>query len=187
MDRRDSLAQLLTDDDVETLKHLAREGTGENSLRALASDLAYLEIWADVATGQPLLWPATEALALKCPRRRRELRADGLLRCEGPMPRNTVKRRLASWSTLHRWKGIEGPFVRRAWLGPAFGGSRFVAAAGAQERAGRHPGCLGLVDRDLRDGSFCRCPGPRDPPLGVRVRRARRQRNGAAARRSAEG
>ena len=65
MDRRDRLAELLTDDDVETLKHLAREGMGENSLRALASDLAYLEIWADAATGQPLPWPATEALALK--------------------------------------------------------------------------------------------------------------------------
>ena len=65
MDRRDWLAQLLTDDDVETLKHLAREGMGENSLRALASDPAYLETWADAATGQPLLWPATEALALK--------------------------------------------------------------------------------------------------------------------------
>jgi hypothetical protein len=28
------------------LKHLAREGMGENSLRALASDLAYLEAWS---------------------------------------------------------------------------------------------------------------------------------------------
>jgi hypothetical protein len=37
---------------------------GENSLRALASDLAYLETRA-VATGQPLPWPPTEALALK--------------------------------------------------------------------------------------------------------------------------
>jgi hypothetical protein len=46
MDRRDRLAQLLTDDDVATLKHLAREGMGENSLRALASDLAYLEGWS---------------------------------------------------------------------------------------------------------------------------------------------
>ena len=46
MDRRDRLAQLLTDDDVETLKHLARRGMGENTLRALASDLAYLEAWA---------------------------------------------------------------------------------------------------------------------------------------------
>jgi hypothetical protein len=43
MDRRDRLAEILTDDDVATLKHLAKEGMGENSLRALASDLAYLE------------------------------------------------------------------------------------------------------------------------------------------------
>lgn len=43
MDRRDRLAQLLADDDVEPLKHLARKGMGGNSLRALASDLAYLE------------------------------------------------------------------------------------------------------------------------------------------------
>ncbi|MGY3698677.1 hypothetical protein ACVIGA_008819 [Bradyrhizobium sp. USDA 3240] len=47
MERRDRLAELLTDDDVETLKHLAREGMGENSLRALASDLAYLEAWRE--------------------------------------------------------------------------------------------------------------------------------------------
>ena len=39
------------------------------------------------------------------------LRGDGLLRCDGPHAPNTVKRRLASWSTLHRWKGIEGPFA----------------------------------------------------------------------------
>lgn len=38
-DRRDQLAALLTDDDVATLKHLAGEGMGENTLRALASDL----------------------------------------------------------------------------------------------------------------------------------------------------
>jgi hypothetical protein len=36
VDRRDRLAGRLTDDDVETLKHLAREGMGENTLRALA-------------------------------------------------------------------------------------------------------------------------------------------------------
>jgi hypothetical protein len=106
MDRRDRLAELLTDDDVETLKHLAREGMGENSLRALASDLAYLEAWADSAAGQPVPWPATEALALKFvahhlwdPAKRvndtrhgmpadvaESLRREGLLRCDGPMP-----------------------------------------------------------------------------------------------------
>lgn len=131
MDRRDRLAQLLTDDDVETLKHLAREGMGENSLRALASDLGYLEGWAHAATGEALPWPATEALALKFvahhlwdPVKREtdprhgmpaevalQLRTAGLLRSGGPHAPNTVKRRLASWGTLHRWKGIEGPFA----------------------------------------------------------------------------
>ena len=62
---RDRLAELLTDNDVATLKHLAREGIGENSLRALASDLAYLEAWAGAATGAALPWPAPESLALK--------------------------------------------------------------------------------------------------------------------------
>ena len=65
MDRRDALAKILTDDDVETLKHLAKEGMGENSLRALASDLGYLEAWCHAATGAPLPWPAPEDLALK--------------------------------------------------------------------------------------------------------------------------
>ena len=122
MDRRDRLAELLTDDDVETLKHLAREGMGENSLRALASDLAYLEAWAAAATGQLLPWPATEALALKFvahhlwdPAKRashpkhgmaadvaESLRAEGLLRSKRPHAPNTVRRRLASWSSLHR-------------------------------------------------------------------------------------
>jgi integrase len=131
MDRRDRLAQLLTDDDVETLKHLAREGMGENSLRALASDLAYLEAWAQAATGAALPWPATEALALKFvahhlwdPAKREtdprhgmpgevedRLRVAGALRSDGPHAPNTVKRRLASWATLHRWKGIDGPLA----------------------------------------------------------------------------
>ena len=35
-DRREFLAELLSDGDVETLRHLAREGIGENSMRALA-------------------------------------------------------------------------------------------------------------------------------------------------------
>jgi hypothetical protein len=41
-DRRNQLAELLTDEDVATLKHLASEGMGANTMRALASDLAYL-------------------------------------------------------------------------------------------------------------------------------------------------
>lgn len=129
MERRDRLAVLLTDDDVETLRHLAREGMGENTLRALASDLAYLEGWAQAATDHPLPWPAPEALGLKFvahhlfdPKARLEdaghgmpdgvsemLQAAGLLRTRGPHAPNTVRRRLAHWATLHRWKGLESP------------------------------------------------------------------------------
>jgi integrase len=130
IDRRDRLAEILTDDDVATLKHLAKEGMGANSLCALASDLAYLEAWALASTGSPLPWPAPEALALKFvahhlwdPARRETdlshgmpadvaevLRAQDLLRVEGPHAPATVRRRLASWSTLHHWKGAAGPF-----------------------------------------------------------------------------
>lgn len=131
LDRRDQLANLLTDDDVATLKHLAREGIGENSLRALASDLAYLEGWCLASTGSPLPWAAPEDLALKFlahhlwdPAEREQntdhgmpeavasqLRTSGLLRSSGPHAPSTVKRRLSNWATLHRWKGLEGTFA----------------------------------------------------------------------------
>src|SRR4051794_8122984 len=65
MDRRDCLAELLTDDDVATLTHLARAGMGANTLRALASDLAYLETGAWAVLAGPLPWPAPEALILR--------------------------------------------------------------------------------------------------------------------------
>ncbi|BBD41295.1 integrase (plasmid) [Aminobacter sp. Y103A] len=128
--RRDFLADILTDDDVETLRHLAREGMGENSLRALASDFGYLEAWCLAATGEPLPWPAPETLLMKFiahhlwdPVKREAdlahgmpddvasaLRAAGLLRVEGPHAPNTVRRRLSSWSTLTGWRGLKGRF-----------------------------------------------------------------------------
>lgn len=134
MERRDKLATILTDDDVETLRHLAREGMGENSLRALASDLAYLEAWVLASTGSPLPWPAPEALVLKFvahhlwdPAKRADdashgmpvnvesaLRSAGQLRSEGPHASSTVKRRLAHWATLHRWRGLESPLTTPA-------------------------------------------------------------------------
>ena len=54
----DRYAEVLTDADVATLKHLADTGMGANTLRALASDLAYLEAWCRAATGGSLPWPA---------------------------------------------------------------------------------------------------------------------------------
>lgn len=58
MERRDELAELLTDQDVTTLRHLVNEGMGANTLRALASDLAYLQAWSLAATNATLPWPA---------------------------------------------------------------------------------------------------------------------------------
>lgn len=134
MNRRDRLAELLTDQDVETLRHLVNEGMGENTLRALTSDLAYLEAWSLAATGAPLPFPAPEALLLKFvahhlwrPQQREiepnhgmpasvegELRRGGFLRVSGPHAPATVRRRLANWSTLTRWRGLEGAFLSPA-------------------------------------------------------------------------
>lgn len=130
MDRRDELAELLTDQDIETLRHLVNEGMGPNTLRALTSDLAYLQAWSLASTGKSLPWPAPEALALKfvahhlwdgdkrltdphhgMPAEVEDtLRSQGFLRSPGPHAPDTVRRRLATWSTLTKWRGFEGPF-----------------------------------------------------------------------------
>ena len=131
IDRRDKLAEILTDQDVETLRHLVNEGMGENTLRALTSDLGYLEAWSHAATGGPLPWPSPEALLLKfvahhlwAPARRETdpdhgmpaevdgaLRNGGFLRSAGPHAPDTVRRRLANWSTLTKWRGLDGAFA----------------------------------------------------------------------------
>jgi integrase len=130
LERRDELAELLTDQDVATLRHLVNEGMGANTLRALASDLAYLQAWSLAATGTSLPWPAPTALLLKFvahhlwdPEKRKSdpehgmpetvaqsLRDQGLLRSLGPHAPDTVGRRFATWSTLTKWRGLEGEF-----------------------------------------------------------------------------
>jgi site-specific recombinase XerD len=136
--RQEQLDQLLTDDDLATLRHLLRKGTPENSLRALASDLAYLEAWCQAATGRRLPWPAPEALVLKFiahhlfdPAEQgrdpthgmpaaieRALNGQGVLKVGGPHAPATVQRRLSSWASIHRWRGLEpataAPRVRTA-------------------------------------------------------------------------
>jgi integrase len=134
IDRRDKLAEILTDQDVETLRHLVNEGMGENTLRALTSDLGYLEAWSYAATGSALPWPAPEALLLKfvahhlwdAARRETDpdhgmpakvdqaLRDGGFLRSTGPHAPDTVRRRLANWSTLTKWRGFDGAFASPA-------------------------------------------------------------------------
>ncbi len=134
IDRRDELAELLSDDDVATLRHLVNEGMGDNTLRALTSDLAYLQAWSLAATGASLPWPAPEALLLKFvahhlwdPDKRttdaqhgmpeaveQSLRDQRFLKSTGPHAPDTVRRRLATWSTLTRWRGLAGAFASPA-------------------------------------------------------------------------
>jgi integrase len=134
MERRDELAELLTDQDVETLRHLVNEGMGANTLRALTSDLAYLQAWSLAATKKSLPWPAPEALLLKFvahhlwdPAKRenvpdhgmpaeveQNLRGQGFLKATGPHAPDTVRRRLATWSTLTKWRGLSGAFASPA-------------------------------------------------------------------------
>ncbi|MCD2184834.1 site-specific integrase [Rhizobium sp. GN54] len=134
MERRDELAELLNDHDVETLRHLVNQGMGDNTLRALTSDLAYLEAWGLAATRKSLPWPAPEALLLKFvahhlwdPERREtdadhgmpadvdeKLRRQGFLKSVGPHAPATVRRRLANWSTLTKWRGLDGAFASPA-------------------------------------------------------------------------
>jgi integrase len=134
IERRDELAELLTDQDVETLRHLVNQGMGDNTLRALTSDLAYLEAWGLAATGRSLPWPAPEALLLKFvaqhlwdPEKRAtdpghgmpadvtdNLRGQGFLKSVGPHAPATVRRRLANWSTLTKWRGLDGAFASPA-------------------------------------------------------------------------
>jgi hypothetical protein len=134
MERRDKLAELLTDQDVETLRHLVNQGMGDNTLRALTSDLTYLEAWGLGATGKSLPWPAPEALLLKFvahhlwdPQRQEtdtnhgmpadvdeNLRSQGFLKSVGPHAPATVRRRLANWSTLTKWRGLDGAFASPA-------------------------------------------------------------------------
>ncbi|NKL24854.1 tyrosine-type recombinase/integrase [Rhizobium leguminosarum] len=134
IERRDELAELLTDQDVETLRHLVNQGMGDNTLRALTSDLTYLEAWGLAATGHSLPWPAPEALLLKFvahhlwdPERREtdpdhgmpadvdeNLRSQGFLTSVGPHAPSTVRRRLANWSTLTKWRGFDGAFASPA-------------------------------------------------------------------------
>jgi integrase len=166
----DRYAEVLTDADVATLKHLADAGMGANTLRALASDLAYLEAWSLAATGLPLPWPADPELVLKFiahhlwdPDQKTidpahgmpeevmdELRQRKILKVNGPHAPKTVSRRLSNWSTLHQWKGVEAPFdhpgIRKAVR------LAMKASGRVPQRKSRKP-----VTRDVLDRLLATC------------------------------
>ena len=144
---RDRLAELLSDGEIETLRHLAREGMGANTLRAMASDLAYLEAWSLAAGGRPLPWPAPEGLVLRSSpttsttppagprisrtagpmRSNRRYARVGRLRAGGPRPLDSAQ--------------APGPVVDLPWLGlqGPFSSPNLRAAPRLAARAARRP------------------------------------------------
>ena len=167
---RDRLADSLDAAEIDTLAHLAKAGTGANSLRALASDLAYLEAWSHAATGAPLAWPASETSVLRfiahhlwdeeeraknpdhgMPESVADaLRAEGRLRSSGPHAPATVRRRLALWATLHRWRGVEGPFGN-----PAIRNALRLSIRAADRPPARKS--AGAITRDILDSLLATC------------------------------
>jgi integrase len=167
---RDRLAETLSAAEIDTLTHLAKAGTGPNSLRALASDLAYLEAWARASTGDPLVWPAAETTVLRfiahhlwdMEERAKNpghgipeavaatLRAEGRLKSDGPHAPATVRRRLALWSSLHRWRGLEGPFGN-----PSIRNALRLAIRVANRPRGRKS--ASAITRDILDSLLATC------------------------------
>lgn len=127
----DELAQTLSSAEQETLTHLLKQGIGENTLRATRSDLSYLEAWSLACDGTPLPWPPTKEIALRfiahhlwdpdqraldpnhgMPDHVRSfLENGGYLRVAGPHAPSTVERRISSWRSLCKWRGVEHPFA----------------------------------------------------------------------------
>ena len=170
MAARDRLVETLTPAEIDTLTHLAKNGTGPNSLRALASDLAYLEAWARAVSGAPLVWPASETIVLRfiahhlwdeeergknpehgMPQEVAEiLRTEGRLKSTGPHAPATVRRRLALWSSLHRWRGLEGPFAN-----PSIRNALRLAIRAADRPRARKSAAA--ITRDILDQLLATC------------------------------
>jgi integrase len=126
----ESITRVLTVEDHATLAHLLRRGIGENSLRATRSDLGYLEAWSFACDGEPLVWPPSKEIVLRFiahhlwdPDQREIDTNHGMpsfvqealirsryLRVEGPHAPSTVQRRISTWRSLCKWRGVEHPF-----------------------------------------------------------------------------
>jgi integrase len=127
----DNLSEGLTRADQDTLGHLLRQGIGENTLRATRSDLSYIEAWSLACDGCALPWPPTPEIALRFIAHhlwdpdekatdpshgmpdhvRIFLEEGGYLRSTGPHAPATVERRISSWRSLCKWRGMEHPFA----------------------------------------------------------------------------
>ena len=116
---------LLSDDELDALKAIVRNGTPLNTLRAYVSDLTYLEAWCQAATTRPLPWPAPQELVLKfiahhadsstpdqephfnMPEEvRHGLSSKGISKADKAHSIATIERRLATWGKAHVMQGF---------------------------------------------------------------------------------
>ncbi|GGB61353.1 integrase [Tistrella bauzanensis] len=128
---RQDAALVLTTDERETLGFLLDAAIPANTRLALISDARYLDAWWLACTGEPLPWPAAPEMVVRFmvhhlydPEERRRNKAHGMpadvearlierriKTRPGPLAPSTVERRLASWATLHRMKGLDNPLA----------------------------------------------------------------------------
>ncbi len=119
---------------------------GDNTLRALASDHGHLAAWCRLTTGSPPLLLKFVVHHLWDPGRRAEAPSHGmpvevvtslgtgrLLRADGPHAFATLRRRLTSWSSLTRWRGLTGAFGDSSFKSAL----RFAVARAPRPRQGK--------------------------------------------------
>ena len=78
------------------------------------------------------------------------LRAEGRLKSTGPHAPATVRRRLALWSSLHRWRGLEGSFGN-----PSIRNALRLAIRAADRPRGRKSSSA--ITRDILDQLLATC------------------------------
>jgi len=88
------------------------------------------------------------------------LRDNGFLQAEGTHAPATVRRRLSSWATLYRWKGLEGPFATPALRSALRRAVR--ASARPRRRKSRRAGTRDVLDRLLATCASDRLVDARD-------------------------
>lgn len=111
----------------QLLADLLVRGANPHTLRGYETDLRYLRAWKRLSFGEDLAFPEAEAVALRFlldhatdlaalaradpPRQVAEaLIAAGLRRSLAAPAPGSLGRRIANWSTFHRWRGTPSPF-----------------------------------------------------------------------------
>lgn len=153
--------------DEAQLTELYVRGTPANTLRAYERDLLYITAWKSASFDLELLWPESEAVALRfILDHSRDLRqagaedhgritADALiamglrrdLACPAPA---TLDRRIATWRALHRMRNLPSPFEAPV-LRQARSKARRANARTAQHKS-KHP-----ITRDVLEAMLATC------------------------------